>query len=143
MSAVSCAEWQTVLRTRRLRQAFPHTHPTAEEAERSELESEMKQMKTHSLYVHCNGESDLLLFPFLSPSPPLPPPAPAQLAQQPEDLPEGTYRCEFCGHVENKEKFLPPSRRFCSLTCCKRSATDESCREHLHSYRACLSPAQL
>ena len=50
----------------------------------------------------------------------LSPAAPAQLAQQPEDLPEGMYRCEFCGHVEHKAKFLAPSRRFCSLTCCKR-----------------------
>lgn len=62
-------------------------------------------------------------------TPPVPHPkkqkAPAQLAQQPEDLPEGMYRCEFCGHVENKAKFLPPSRRFCSLTCCKRYSAEK------------------
>jgi hypothetical protein len=51
--------------------------------------------------------------------------APAQLAQQPEDLPEGMYRCEFCGHVEHKAKFLAPSRRFCSLTCCKRYSAEK------------------
>lgn len=51
--------------------------------------------------------------------------APAQQAQQPSDLPEGMYRCEFCGHVDDKAKFLPPSRRFCSLTCCKRYSAEK------------------
>ena len=68
---------------------------------------------TTSLY-HSHTSSPLHLRLFT------PSPAPVQLAQQPDDLPEGMYRCEFCGHVDNKAKFLPPSRRFCSLTCCKR-----------------------
>ena len=68
----------------------------------------------------CTLPPPSLLVSFHCRCPSLPPAAPAQLAQQPEDLPEGMYRCEFCGHVEHKAKFLAPSRRFCSLTCCKR-----------------------
>ncbi len=42
-----------------------------------------------------------------------------------EDLPPGMYKCEFCGLVAERERFMPPSRRFCSLTCCKRYSAEK------------------
>ena len=29
-----------------------------------------------------------------------------------EGLAPGMYKCEFCGLVDNREKFMPPSRRY-------------------------------
>lgn len=42
-----------------------------------------------------------------------------------EPLLPGQLRCEFCHVVGEKERFLPPSRRFCSLTCCKRYSAEK------------------
>ena len=37
----------------------------------------------------------------------------------------GQLRCEFCHIVGRADTFLPPSRRFCSLTCCKRYSAEK------------------
>lgn len=42
-----------------------------------------------------------------------------------EPLQPGQLRCEFCHVVGETERFLPPSRRFCSLTCCKRYSAEK------------------
>lgn len=42
-----------------------------------------------------------------------------------EPLQPGQLRCEFCHMVGDRERFLPPSRRFCSLTCCKRYSAEK------------------
>lgn len=42
-----------------------------------------------------------------------------------EPLQPGQQRCEFCHVVGQRERFLPPSRRFCSLTCCKRYSAEK------------------
>lgn len=42
-----------------------------------------------------------------------------------EPLQPGQQRCEFCHMVGQREHFLPPSRRFCSLTCCKRYSAEK------------------
>ncbi|KAL5491042.1 hypothetical protein EMCRGX_G016257 [Ephydatia muelleri] len=44
---------------------------------------------------------------------------------QPADLPSSMAKCEFCSVVGEKETFLAPSRRFCSLTCCKRYSAEK------------------
>lgn len=49
---------------------------------------------------------------------------PQQPTPQP-DLPGGMAKCEFCSVVGEKETFLAPSRRFCSLTCCKRYSAEK------------------
>ncbi len=42
-----------------------------------------------------------------------------------EPLPVGQLKCEFCHVVGRADTFLPPSRRFCSLTCCKRYSAEK------------------
>ena len=42
-----------------------------------------------------------------------------------QPLGPGQLRCEFCHMVGDLERFLPPSRRFCSLTCCKRYSAEK------------------
>lgn len=54
-----------------------------------------------------------------TPTVPKAPPPPA------EDLPPGMLKCEFCAVVDERDRFLPPSRRFCSLTCCKRYSAEK------------------
>ena len=40
-------------------------------------------------------------------------------------IPLGQLLCEFCHGIGLSETFLPPSRRFCSLTCCKRYSAEK------------------
>lgn len=42
-----------------------------------------------------------------------------------EDLPPGMCRCEFCRVVGERDQFVAPSRRFCSVTCCKRYSAEK------------------
>ena len=50
---------------------------------------------------------------------------PAQQTPSQPDLPSGMAKCEFCTILGEKETFLAPSRRFCSLTCCKRYSAEK------------------
>ena len=42
----------------------------------------------------------------------------------PDDPPEDAT-CEYCKMVGPRNQFLPPSRRFCSLSCCKRYSAEK------------------
>lgn len=52
-------------------------------------------------------------------------PSSQESPSDPEPLQPGQQRCEFCHVVGQKDRFLPPSRRFCSLTCCKRYSAEK------------------
>ena len=45
--------------------------------------------------------------------------------EEEEELQPGQQKCEFCHIVGDRESFLPPSRRFCSITCCKRYSAEK------------------
>jgi hypothetical protein len=40
-------------------------------------------------------------------------------------LPPGKSKCEMCGEIGNMDSFLAPSRRFCTVTCCKRYSAEK------------------
>ena len=45
--------------------------------------------------------------------------------EEEEELQPGQLKCEFCHIIGDRESFLPPSRRFCSITCCKRYSAEK------------------
>ena len=45
--------------------------------------------------------------------------------EEEEELQPGQQKCEFCHIIGDRESFLPPSRRFCSITCCKRYSAEK------------------